>query len=86
MWDYVGIVRSMLRLDRAQRRTRLLFEETGEFFRKSRVSMAVGELRNMIGVAYLIVRSAQMRRESRGLHFTTDYPDPVEAERRPTWM
>lgn len=86
MWDYVGIVRSMLRLERAERRTQLLFEETEEFFRKSKVSMAVGELRNMIGVAYLIVRSARMRRESRGLHYMTDYPEPVEAERRPTYI
>jgi L-aspartate oxidase len=86
MWDYVGIVRSELRLERAERRTRLLFEETEEFFRKSHVSEAIGELRNMIAVAYLIVRSARMRRESRGLHYTTDHPEPVETERRPTYM
>jgi L-aspartate oxidase len=86
MWDYVGIVRSELRLGRATRRTRLLYEETEEFFRKSRVSTPICELRNMIAVAYLIIRSATMRRESRGLHYMTDYPEPVEAERRPTFI
>ncbi|MBO6577334.1 MAG: L-aspartate oxidase [Rhodothermales bacterium] len=86
MWDYVGIVRSMHRLDRASRRTRVLFEETEEFYRKSRVSAPICELRNMIAVSYLIIRSASMRRESRGLHYMTDFPDPREAERRPTFI
>lgn len=86
MWDYVGIVRSMHRLSRAQRRTRLLYEETEEFYRKSRVSAELCELRNMIVVSYLVIRSAEMRRESRGLHFMSDYPHPVEAERRPTFI
>lgn len=84
MSNYVGIVRSNLRLERAFRRTRLLFEETEDFYRKSRVSPALCELRNMIAVAYLIIRSAQMRRESRGLHYTLDYPESVQAERRLT--
>jgi len=84
MWDYVGIVRSVLRLERAARRTRLLFEETEDFYRRSRVATEVCELRNMIAVAYIIIRSAWMRRESRGLHFMTDYPEAVEHERRPT--
>lgn len=84
MWDYVGIVRSSLRLDRAFRRTRLLHEETEDFFRRTRVSVELCELRNMIAVAYLIIRSAQMRRESRGLHYMLDYPEPVEDEKRPT--
>ena len=84
MWDYVGIVRSNLRLERASRRTHLLYEETEDFFRRSRVSVALCELRNMIAVAYLIIQSAQMRRESRGLHYMLDYPQPVESERRPT--
>ncbi|HMB93424.1 MAG TPA: L-aspartate oxidase [Rhodothermales bacterium] len=84
MWDYVGIVRSSLRLKRAFRRTHLLYEETEDYYRRSRVSTGLCELRNMIAVAYLIIRSAQMRRESRGLHFMLDYPAPVESERRPT--
>ncbi len=84
MWDYVGIVRSSLRLERAFRRTHLLYEETEDYYRRSRVSSGLCELRNMIAVAYLIIRSAQMRRESRGLHFMLDYPEPVEAERRPS--
>ena len=84
MWDYVGIVRSELRLKRALRRTRLLYEETEDFYRRSRVSTGLCELRNLIAVAYLIIRSAQMRRESRGLHYMIEYPEPVEGERRPT--
>ncbi|MDX1545637.1 MAG: L-aspartate oxidase [Rhodothermales bacterium] len=84
MWDYVGIVRSSLRLERARRRTHLLYEETEDFYNRTRVSTGLCELRNMIAVAFLIIRSAQMRRESRGLHFMLDYPEPVEAERRPT--
>ncbi|PSQ88729.1 MAG: L-aspartate oxidase [Bacteroidetes bacterium QS_8_64_10] len=84
MSDYVGIVRSELRLERASRRTHLLFEETEDFYRRSRVSPGLCELRNMIAVAYMIIRSAKQRRESRGLHYMLDYPDPVESERRPT--
>lgn len=84
MWDYVGIVRSRLRLERAFRRTHLMCEETEDFYRRSRVSAGLCELRNLIAVAYLIIRSAQMRHESRGLHYMLDYPEPVEAERRPT--
>ena len=84
MSDYVGIVRSKGRLKRAFRRTHLLHEETEDFYRRSRVSAGLCELRNMIAVAYLIIRSAQMRRESRGLHYMLDYPEEVESERRPT--
>jgi L-aspartate oxidase len=84
MSDYVGIVRSNLRLGRALRRTRLLYEETEDFYRRSRVSPGLCELRNLIAVAYLIIRSAQMRRESRGLHYMLDYPEPVADECRPT--
>ncbi len=86
MWDYVGIVRSELRLRRAERRTRLLFEETEDFYRRTHVSRGLCELRNMIAVAYLIVRSAQYRQESRGLHFMSDYPESSELERRNTLM
>lgn len=84
MSDYVGIVRSSLRLERAFRRTHLLHNETEDFYRRSRVSSGLCELRNMIAVAYLIIQSAQMRRESRGLHYMVDYPERVDSERRPT--
>ena len=84
MWDYVGIVRSVLRLERALRRMRFLYEETEDFYRRTCVSVELGELRNMITVAWLIIRSARMRRESRGLHYMLDYPKPVEDEKRPT--
>ena len=84
MWDYVGIVRSTFRLDRARRRTRLLYEEVEDFYQRTRLSIELCELRNMIAVAYLIIRSAQMRRESRGLHYTVDCPEPVDSERRPS--
>jgi L-aspartate oxidase len=86
MWDYVGIVRSDLRLARAERRLVLLHDETEDFFRRSTVSAEVSELRNLIAVAYLIVRSARMRRESRGLHYTIDYPEARESERRLTFV
>ncbi len=84
MSDYVGIVRSSLRLERARRRLRLLFDETEDYYQRARVSVDLGELRNLIAVGHMIVRCAEMRRESRGLHFTTDYPVLVEAERRDT--
>jgi L-aspartate oxidase len=84
MSDYVGIVRSNVRLDRAFRRTRLLHEETEAYYRASRLSASLCELRNMIAVAYLVISCAQQRRESRGLHYIVDYPDLVEAERRPS--
>lgn len=74
MWDYVGIVRSDRRLERAFRRTRLLYEETEAYYQKTRVTVALCELRNLIACAYMIIRSAQLRRESRGLHYTIDYP------------
>lgn len=86
MSDYVGIVRSRLRLERAFRRTKLLFEETEEFYRRSRISTGLCELRNMIAVAYLIIQSAQMRHESRGLHYILDHPETVESERRATFL
>ena len=86
MWNYVGIVRSDLRLERALRRTRLLHDETESFYKRTRVSVGLGELRNLITTAYLIVRSALMRHESRGLHYTLDYPETREDERRPTFL
>jgi L-aspartate oxidase len=84
MSDYVGIVRSELRLDRAFRRTRLLYEETEDFYRSSEISRELCELRNMIAVSYLIIECAQQRRESRGLHYVVDHPEPMERERRPS--
>jgi L-aspartate oxidase len=74
MSDYVGIVRNNERLRRAMRRLDLLFEETEELYKKTIVSPQLCELRNMITVAYVIVKSAEFRHESRGLHFNTDYP------------
>lgn len=75
MSDYVGIVRSDFRLDRAMRRLYLLYEETEAFYKKSKVSVKLCELRNVIQVAYVVIKSAVARKESRGLHFTTDYPE-----------
>jgi L-aspartate oxidase len=75
MSNYVGIVRSNLRLDRAMRRLGLIYEETEDFYRRTSVSPELCELRNIITCAYLTVKSARIRKESRGLHFTTDYPD-----------
>lgn len=74
MSDYVGIVRSDFRLDRAMRRLFLLYEETEEFYKKNKVSVKLCELRNVIQVAYMVIKSAINRKESRGLHYTTDYP------------
>lgn len=73
MSDYVGIVRSDFRLERALRRLRLLHEETESFYKETRLSVKLCELRNIIQNAYLVVKSAMMRKESRGLHYTTDY-------------
>jgi L-aspartate oxidase len=79
MSDYVGIVRNNVRLQRAMRRLDLLHEEIEELYRTTVVSPQLCELRNMITTGYLIVKCAQFRHESRGLHFNTDYPakDPL---------
>lgn len=74
MSDYVGIVRTNERLRRAMRRLDILFEEIEELYQKTQVSPQLCELRNLITVGYLIVKSAQFRKESRGLHYNTDYP------------
>lgn len=84
MWNYVGIVRSDLRLKRAFRRTRLLYEETESFYQRTKVSVALCELRNLIANAYIIIRSAMNRKESRGLHYTTDYPYPDDKAKMDT--
>jgi L-aspartate oxidase len=74
MWDYVGIVRSKVQLTRAITRMTTLYEEIEEYYKRTRVSMPLLELRNLSAVAYLIVRSALRRNESRGLHYMSDYP------------
>jgi L-aspartate oxidase len=74
MSDYVGIVRNDVRLERAMKRIDLLHEETEELYRVATLSPQLCELRNLITIGYLIVKSAQFRKESRGLHFNTDYP------------
>ena len=75
MWDYVGIVRTTKRLERAANRIALLRQETADYYGHFRVTPDLIELRNLVEVADLIVRSALARRESRGLHYNADYPD-----------
>ena len=80
MSSYVGIVRSDLRLARAKRRLEIIFKETEELYLTSTLSQTLCELRNMIAVGYLIIKQAQQKKESVGLHYTLDYPASVKAK------
>ena len=80
MSNYVGIVRSDLRLARAKRRLEIIFKETEELYLTSTLSQTLCELRNMIAVGYLIIKQAQQKKESVGLHYTLDYPASVKAK------
>ncbi len=80
MWDYVGIVRSNLRLERALRRMKLIQDEVETFYKKTKVTEGLIELRNLAQCAMLIIRCAMKRKETRGLHVTTDYREPNDRE------
>jgi L-aspartate oxidase len=75
MWDYVGIVRSKPTLERSFRRVKLIYEETEDYYRRTKLSPELLELRNMSAVAYMIILSALRRKESRGCHFMDDHPE-----------
>jgi L-aspartate oxidase len=74
MSNYVGIVRSNLRLERALRRLEIIYKETEDLYERSTLSQSLCELRNLINIGYLVIKMAQGLRESRGLHYTIDYP------------
>jgi L-aspartate oxidase len=78
MTNYVGIVRSDLRLERATVRLEIIYRETEELYRKSKVSLRICQLRNLINVGYLVIKMAQARKESRGLHYNLDYPKSLD--------
>ena len=75
MWDYVGIVRTDVRLHKAKQRLQLLLQEIDDDYSQHRITSDLLELRNLADIADLIITSALQRKESRGLHYTLDYPD-----------
>ena len=80
MSGYVGIMRNTYRLERAYRRIKMMKDEVRDFYKKTKVNVELLELRNLILVAYLILRSAMKRKESRGLHYMLDYPKRNDRE------
>ena len=84
MSHYVGIVRSDLRLKRAEKRINLIFNEVLEFYNRTKITVELLELRNLVYTASLVIRSAQNRKESRGLHYNTDYKENISDSREDT--
>ena len=80
MSNYVGIVRSDLRLERAVTRLEIIYRETEELYKKSKLSLKICQLRNLINVGFLVIKMAQARKESRGLHYNLDYPPKKEGQ------
>ncbi len=78
MWDYVSIVRSDQRLERAAKRIHIIYQEVEDFYKRTKVFPELLELRNLIACAHIIIKSAMLRKESRGLHYTLNYPDLSE--------